>query len=237
MQNSQLPQHVAIIMDGNGRWAKARGLLRTQGHVQGVTRLEDVVTASRKKGIKYLTVFAFSTENWSRPKQEVDMLISTLLAVLNQKVKELHQAGVRIRFIGSPKGVPQQLADSFQATMNLTKNNTGMTFNIAFNYGSRLEIIDAVKSIGQRIKQGELDPEQIDEQTINQSLYTAGQPDPDLLIRTSGEERISNFLLWQLSYAELYFTETCWPDFTEQEYDKALMAYAARERRWGSVTS
>lgn len=237
MQNSQLPQHVAIIMDGNGRWAKARGLLRTQGHVQGVTRLEDVVTASRKKGIKYLTVFAFSTENWSRPKQEVDMLISTLLAVLNQKVKELHQAGVRIRFIGSPKGVPQQLADSFQATMDMTKNNTGMTFNIAFNYGSRLEIVDAVKAIGQRIKQGELDPEKIDEQIINQSLYTAGQPDPDLLIRTSGEERISNFLLWQLSYAELYFTETCWPDFTEQEYDKALMAYAARERRWGSVVS
>lgn len=233
----QLPKHVAIIMDGNGRWAKAKGLLRTQGHIEGVKRLDETVALARKKGIRYLTVYAFSTENWDRPADEVDMLLKTMLAVLGQKVEGLHKSGVCIRFIGRRNGVPDQLIHAIDSAMNLTANNKVLTLNIAFNYGSRIEIVDAMQTIAHKVKQGKLEPSAIDEQVIHEHLYTHGQPDPDLLIRTSGEERISNFLLWQLSYAELYFTPTCWPDFNEQEFDKALMAYASRDRRWGKVNS
>ncbi len=233
----QLPTHVAIIMDGNGRWAKAKGLLRTQGHIEGVKRLDETVALARKKGIRFLTVYAFSTENWNRPAQEVDMLLKTMLAVLGQKVQGLHQSGVCIRFIGHREGVPNQLIQAIDAAMALTAANTVLTLNIAFNYGARVELVDAIKMIARQVKAGNLDPENINEQMVSEQLYTAGQPDPDLLIRTSGEERISNFLLWQLSYAELYFTQTCWPDFNEQEFDKALMAYASRDRRWGKVTA
>jgi len=233
----QLPTHVAIIMDGNGRWARAKGLLRVQGHIEGVKRLDETVAIARKKGIRYLTVFAFSTENWNRPAQEVDMLLKTMLAVLSQKVEGLHQNGICIRFIGRREGVPVHLIHAIEAAEKLTAANTGLTLNIAFNYGSRLELVDAVRNIGAKLQEGKIDWRIIDEQMISNHLYTAGQPDPDLLIRTSGEERISNFLLWQLSYAELYFTQVCWPDFNEQEFDKALMAYGSRERRWGKVNT
>lgn len=233
----KLPKHIAIIMDGNGRWAKARGLLRTQGHLEGVKRLEEIVASARKKGIPYLTVYAFSTENWDRPAQEVDMLIHTFIAVLGQKANDLNKVGVRIRFIGRRNAIPEALLKAIIQAETITAANTALTFNIAFNYGGRQEIVDAVCKISQRVKQGEINTEAINENLISESLYTAGQPDPDLLIRTSGEERISNFLLWQLSYAELYFTQACWPDFNAQEFDKALMAYAARERRWGKVVA
>ncbi len=231
----QLPKHVAIIMDGNGRWAKAKGLLRTQGHIEGVKRLDETVALARKKGIRFLTVYAFSTENWNRPADEVDMLLKTMLAVLGQKIQGLHQSGVCIRFIGRREGVPDQLIKAIDSAMSLTAKNDVLTLNIAFNYGARIELVDAVKNIANKVKSGEIDPVSINEQVISDHLYTANQPDPDLLIRTSGEERISNFLLWQLSYAELYFTQTCWPDFNEHEFDKALMAYASRDRRWGKV--
>ncbi len=231
----KIPRHVAIIMDGNGRWAQARGLLRTQGHVEGVKRVEDIVKAARKAGVEYLTIYAFSTENWGRPTDEVSMLMRTFITVLGQKAKDMHAQGIRINFIGRRLGVPDAVLKAMDEAVMLTAGNKDMTLNVAFNYGARAEIVDAMKAIGQELKEGMLALEAIDEEVIDQHMYTHGQPDPDLLIRTSGEERISNFLLWQLSYAELYFTDKYWPDFTQEEFHKALSEYARRERRWGGV--
>jgi undecaprenyl diphosphate synthase len=235
MGNDQLPRHVAIIMDGNGRWAKARGMSRTQGHLEGVKRVEEIIKAAHKIGIEFLTIFAFSSENWSRPKDEVSMIMRTIIMVLGQKAKELGSNGVCINFIGRRLGVPQEVLKAMDEAVQATSKHNTMTLNIAFNYGARGEIIDAVKSITTQVCAGIIKTEDIDEKLVSSHLYTKDQPDPDLLIRTSGEERISNFLLWQLSYAELYFTDKCWPEFNEEQFSKALTSYAQRERRWGSI--
>jgi undecaprenyl diphosphate synthase len=235
MEKNQLPRHVAIIMDGNGRWAKARGMSRTQGHLEGVKRVEEIIKAASDMGIGYLTIYAFSTENWNRPQDEVSMIMRTFIMVLGQKARELRDKGVRINFIGRRHGMPQEVLKAVDEAMSITCKNTGMTLNIAFNYGARGEIIDAVKSISAQVMEGKLKIDDIDEASFSAHLYTKGQPDPDLLIRTSGEERISNFLLWQLSYAELYFTNKYWPEFNEEEFSKALSDYAQRDRRWGKV--
>jgi undecaprenyl diphosphate synthase len=235
MDKDLLPQHVAIIMDGNGRWAKARGMSRTQGHLEGVKRVEEVIKAACDIGIEFLTIYAFSTENWCRPQDEVSMIMRTFILVLGQKAKELAKKGVRINFIGRRQGIPTEVLKAMDEAAQVTMGSKKMTLNIAFNYGARAEIIDAVKSIASGIKNNKIKFEDIDEKLISSNLYTKEQPDPDLLIRTSGEERISNFLLWQLSYAELYFTEKYWPDFNEEQFKQALAVYAQRERRWGGV--
>ncbi len=235
MDKNQLPRHVAIIMDGNGRWAQARGMSRTQGHLEGVKRVEEIIKAARDKGIEFLTIYAFSTENWSRPQDEVSMIMRTFIMLLGQKAKELGVNGVRINFIGRRQEVPPEVLKAMDQAALITMNNTTMTLNIAFNYGARAEIVDAVKSIFAQAREGKIKADDIDEKLISSHLYTKGQPDPDLLIRTSGEERISNFLLWQLSYAELYFTDKCWPEFNEEEFSKALASFTQRERRWGRL--
>ena len=235
MDKGELPRHVAIIMDGNGRWAQARGMARSQGHVEGVKRVEEIIKYACDKGVKFLTIYAFSTENWSRPQDEVSMIMRTFIMVLGPKAKELGSHGIRINFIGRRQEVPAEVLKAMDEAARITMNNTTMTLNIAFNYGARAEIVDAVKSIFTQVREGRIKADDIDENLISSHLYTKDQPDPDLLIRTSGEKRISNFLLWQLSYAELYFTDKCWPEFDEEEFSKALMSYAQRERRWGRV--
>ena len=222
-------------MDGNGRWAQKRHLPRTQGHVEGVKRVQEIIYAANDAGIRVLTLFTFSTENWTRPKNEVSMLMRTLITVMNSRIGNLNKKNIKFQFIGRKEGVPDSVLKTIQSSMELTKNNTGMTLNMAFNYGSRGEILDAVVNIAKAVKEGQLSLEEINEEKFNQSLYTKGLPDPDLLIRTSGEKRISNFLLWQLSYAELYFTDKCWPDFNEKEFKKAMLDYQSRERRFGNV--
>jgi undecaprenyl diphosphate synthase len=237
MEKDKLPKHVAIIMDGNGRWAQSRHLPRTQGHIEGVKRVEEVVAEARKIGIEVLTVYAFSTENWSRPQDEVSMLMRTFIAVLSQKAKDLRANGIKIRFIGRREGIPAEVLKAMDDATALTGSSDAMTFNVAFNYGGRAEIIDAIKAVGRKVAAGELNPESINEDVLNGFLYTKGQPDVDLLIRTSGELRISNFLLWQLSYAELYFTPKCWPEFNNEEFHLALKDFANRERRYGGVNA
>ena len=235
MINNNLPNHVAIIMDGNGRWAQKRHLPRTQGHVEGVKRVQEIIFAADDAGIKVLTLFTFSTENWTRPQNEVTMIMRTLITVINSKIEVLHKKNIKFQIIGRPEGVPESVMKTINAAITMTKNNTGMRLNMAFNYGSRLEILDAVTNIAKAVKEGRLELDQINEETFSQSLYTKGLPDPDLLIRTSGEKRISNFLLWQLSYAELYFTDRCWPDFNEKEFKKAILDFQSRERRFGNI--
>jgi len=235
MDKDKIPSHVAIIMDGNGRWAKSRGMSRTQGHLEGVKRVEEIIKAARDMGIKFLTIYAFSTENWSRPPDEVSMIMRTFILVLGQKARELAKKGVRIKFIGRRQGMPQEVLKAMDEAAQITMASTVMTLNIAFNYGARSELVDAIQSIAAGVSEGKIKVNDIDEKMISSHLYTQGQPDPDLLIRTSGEERISNFLLWQLSYSELYFTDKCWPEFNEGELLKALADYAQRDRRWGGV--
>ena len=235
MENNDLPQHVAIIMDGNGRWAKKRNLPRTRGHLEGVKRVEEIVRAASAIGIKVLTLFAFSTENWTRPEEEVSMLMRTLIAVLNKKIEKLNRANVRLQFIGKREGVAKIVLKTMDYATQLTKDNAGLVLNIAFNYGGRLEILDAVRKIASDVKKEKVKINHITEDLFSDSLYTSGLPDPDLLIRTSGEKRISNFLLWQLSYAELYFTDKFWPDFDKDEFKKAIADYKGRERRFGNI--
>lgn len=235
MPDKKIPKHVAIILDGNGRWAKARRLARTQGHLEGVKRVEEAIATAIKMGIKVVTIYIFSTENWNRPENEVSMLLSTLMAVLNQRVRKLHESGVRLQFIGRRKGVPDQIVKGFEDATRLTKDNTTVTVNVAFNYGSRLEILDAVTEIVKDVQENKIKIDQLNEELFSGYLYTKGLPDPDLLIRTSGEQRISNFLLWQLSYAEFYFTEKYWPDFDEAEFRKAIENFQNRERRYGGL--
>ena len=235
MTANNLPKHIAIIMDGNGRWAKKRNLPRTSGHLEGVKRVEEIVRVAREMGIKALTLFAFSTENWTRPEDEVSMLMRTLISVLNKKVIRLSEANIKLQFIGRREGVPKVVLKTIDSATKLTKDNTGMMLNIAFNYGARLEILGAVKKIAQEVKDDKIKIDEITEGIFDSALYTKGLPDPDLLIRTSGEKRISNFLLWQLSYAELYFTEKFWPDFTEEEFKKAIIDFQSRERRYGNI--
>ena len=226
---SRIPYHLAIIMDGNGRWAKARGLPRLAGHRAGTENLRRTLKACVRRGIKILTIYAFSTENWGRPAEEVRGLMTILEQVIERELKELHGQGVCIRHVGRTEGISPRLLNKIEKAVELTRNNDAIILNVAFNYGGRQEIIDAVK----RIIQEGIPPDQVDDALLSQYLYTTGQPDPDLIIRTSGEMRVSNFLIWQGAYAELYVTPTYWPDFDETELQKALDHYAARERRFG----
>ena len=231
INKQRLPAHVAVIMDGNGRWAKKRGLPRSAGHRAGVERVRTIIRMSSDIGIRYLTLYAFSTENWKRPQDEVSTLMRLLVEYLIKELPELHEKNVRIKTLGDIKALPQDVADAIDHAVDTTKDNTGLTVNMAINYGARQEIAAAVRaalSVGMK-------PEDADEFWISSALYTAGQPDPDLLIRTSGEARISNFLLYQLAYAEFYFCQTLWPDFDEAEYAKALADFAARDRRFGGL--
>ena len=234
-QTDNIPRHVAIIMDGNGRWAKQHHLTRTQGHAEGIKRVEEIVAVARKAGVQVLTLFTFSTENWRRPESEISMLMNMLTNVLQQKIKNLKENNIKFQVIGREENVPRTVLEIFQTAINETRNNTGLIVNLAFNYGSRQEIIDAVKGIASAVEKKSLSVADIDEKTVARFLYTKDLPDPDLLIRTSGERRISNFLLWQLSYSELYFTDKFWPDFTEEEFEKAIADYRQRERRYGDL--
>ncbi len=226
-----LPKHIGVIMDGNGRWAKKRGLPRSAGHKAGADGLKKIVTACNKMGIKYITVYAFSTENWSRPKAEVDFLMNLLLGYLRDAENTLAGENVVIRAIGSRKELSEEIREQIVKTEEFTKNNTGIVMNIALNYGSREEITTAVRSI---VKDG-TPSEDITPKLISEKLYTKGQPDPDLLIRTSGEIRLSNFMLWQLAYSEMYFTDKLWPDFSVADLEKAILEYQRRNRRFGGV--
>jgi undecaprenyl diphosphate synthase len=230
-----VPKHVAIIMDGNGRWAKARGLARTQGHLEGVKRVDEIVEAASDAGLEALTLYTFSTENWRRDESEVSMLMQTLVTALGQKLQKMCANKVRLRVSGCRENAPAGVLEAFDRAVEATKGNQGLVLNIAFNYGGRQEILAAVRSIASDCAAGKLSPEAIDDKLFSSRLYTAGLPDPDLLIRTSGEKRISNFLLWQLSYAEFYFTEKYWPDFTPEEFRLALADFAARDRRYGTI--
>lgn len=230
-----LPRHVAVIMDGNGRWAKKRGLPRIEGHRRGANTLKEMLRYCKDLGIETLTAYAFSTENWGRPHTEVSFLMTLFEKLLRRELKEMQEEEVCINFLGDLTILPQSLQQEMQQSMEATKNNTGVYFNVAINYGSRHEMVRACRAISEKVRQGELDPEAINEETISQYLYTAASPDPDLLIRTSGEMRLSNFMLWQLAYTEIYVTDVFWPDFDRQQFDRALQAYQKRDRRYGKV--
>ncbi len=229
----RIPTHVAIIMDGNGRWARSRGLPRLAGHRAGTENLRRVIEACVEFGIRYLTIYAFSTENWARPKDEVEGLMGIMEEVIDREVPELHAQGVQIRHIGALEGIRPELQRKIQQAVALTRHNQRLVLVVAFNYGGRAEIVHAIR---QMLAEG-LKPQQVTEATVAQYLYTAGIPDPDLVIRTSGEQRISNFLLWQTAYSEWYFTPVYWPDFDKHELRKALEEYSRRERRFGRVSA
>ena len=222
-------------MDGNGRWAKLRGKERSEGHVAGMEALRRTIRNAAEAGVKWLTVYAFSTENWGRPKQEVEALMALICRGVEMESDNLREAGVKVRVMGRRQNFSPEVAEAIRSIEEQTAQGERLTLILALDYSSRSEICDAVREIAHRVKQGEMEAEQIDEQMISESLLTAGVPDPDLVIRTSGEYRLSNFLLWQASYAELYFTEVLWPDFDKAELQKAIEAYAARERRYGLV--
>lgn len=228
----RVPYHLAVIMDGNGRWAKARGLPRVAGHRAGVENLRRVLRACSEFGIRILTIYAFSTENWGRPPAEVHGLMNILETVIDRELKQLHANGVQLRHIGELSGLAEGLQRKVKEAIALTRNNDQLVLNVAFNYGGRQDLIQAV----QRIMREGIPPEEVDETLINYYLYTAGQPDPDLIVRTAGEMRLSNFLLWQASYSEYYSTPVYWPDFDRNELLKALNHFAHRERRFGLVS-
>lgn len=230
-----VPNHVAIILDGNGRWAKAKGLPRTAGHVQGAKTVEDICEIAYNMGINYLTVYAFSTENWSRPNDEVTALMNLLRSYMKNAIKRAQKNNMCVRVIGDKSKLAPDLIEKIDELEAITKNNTGLHFQIAINYGSRDEITRAVRKLAEKVTKGEIAPEDITEERIADELDTAGLPDPDLMIRTSGEQRISNFLLWQLAYSEFYYTSVPWPDFNKAELQKAVEAYENRDRRYGRV--
>lgn len=232
---STVPTHIAIIPDGNGRWAKKRGLPRNVGHREGSMTLKKVVIYCSKVGIKYLTVYAFSTENWKRPKGEVDALMNLLIEFLRNAEKELAGSNIIIKVIGDVKGLPNELQAEITRVEKMTSVNTGLNLVIALNYGSKLEMLSAVKQLATKVKENKLRVDEIDEAQFEKCLYTAGIPNPDLLIRTSGEQRISNYLLWQLAYSEFWFTKELWPDVKESHIAEALRAYELRNRRFGGV--
>ncbi len=230
-----IPRHIAIIMDGNGRWAKKRKLLRIVGHRKGVEVVKAVVNACSKRGVKFLTLYAFSTENWKRSKNEVSFLMRLLNRSLEKAIQNLKQNNIRFLTIGRVDGLPHKVLEIITKAKDATRNNTGLCLIIALNYGARMEIIDAALSLHNDIKTGKISPEEVNEGIFARYLYSADIPDPDLLIRTSGEMRLSNFLLWQLSYSELYVTEKLWPDFNEQDLECAIAEFQKRERRFGAV--
>jgi undecaprenyl diphosphate synthase len=232
---NRLPQHVAVIMDGNGRWAKRRGLPRTMGHRRGVEVLKNLLRCCRDWGVEALTAYAFSTENWSRPLEEVDFLMALFERVLMRELREMMEEEVRIQFVGNLAALPASLQRKIEEATETTRHNPGILFTVATNYGGRQEILQACRAIATQVQQGHIQPDDIDEALFEQHLYTAGLCHPDLLIRTSGEMRISNFLLWQMAYAEIYVTDTLWPDFDRSEFHCALCSYQKRERRFGKV--
>jgi len=235
LDRDRLPHHVAVIMDGNGRWAQQRGLPRIMGHRRGVDTLKKLLRTCRDWGVGALTAYAFSTENWGRPHTEVDFLMTLFERVLRQELSEMHAEGVRIQFVGNLRSLPTSLQAEIDRAVQQTRQNTGIRFTVATNYGGRQEIVEACRAIATQVQLGKLAPEDINEALFSHHLYTADLEDPDLLIRTSGEMRISNFLLWQLAYAELYVTDTLWPDFDPSEFHQALGDFQNRHRRFGKV--
>lgn len=236
INKDKVPQHVAIIMDGNGRWAKQHGEDRIFGHHEGVNSVREVVEAAAEIGVKYLTLYAFSTENWNRPKEEVDALMELLVATISMETPHLNKNGVKLEAIGNLNSLPKGCLAELQQSIDTTKHNTRLTLILALSYSSKWEITNAVQQIAQEVKQGKLTADTIDENTISSHLCTTKYPDPELMIRTSGEHRISNFLLWQLAYAEFYFTDILWPDFRKKEFFDAIMSYQSRERRFGKTS-
>ncbi|MBY6063223.1 di-trans,poly-cis-decaprenylcistransferase [Pseudidiomarina sediminum] len=233
----RLPQHVAIIMDGNGRWAQLRGKHRTFGHKAGAQAVREAVTFARKKGIQSLTLFAFSSENWKRPEQEVSVLMELFFTVLKREVKKLHKHNVRLRIIGDTSGFSEKLQQRIHEAEAMTADNTALTLNIAANYGGRWDITQAAKQLAQAVEEGKLKADDITESMLAEQLTLTDQPVPDLLIRTGGEHRISNFLLWQLAYAEYYFTDVLWPDFDAAAFAQAIADFSCRERRFGLTSA
>ncbi len=233
---TKLPKHLAIIMDGNGRWAKQKGMLRVFGHEKGTESVREVVETSAELGIKYLTLYAFSTENWKRPKKEVDTLMNLLVSSLKREISTLQDNNIKLTAIGCLEDLPKKAYTELHEVIEKTKTNRRMTLTLALSYGSREELVHVIKEITNKVKNNIISPESIDESIINKHLYTRKLPDVDLLIRTSGEQRISNFLLWQIAYSELYFTETLWPDFKKNDLYEALINYQHRERRFGKTS-
>jgi len=236
INTKQLPKHIAIIMDGNGRWAKQKGLLRAFGHENGTKSVREAVETSAELGINNLTLYAFSTENWNRPKLEVDTLMKLLVSSLKKEIKTLQNNNIKLLAIGNLSLLPKKVYRELNEVIEKTKHNNRMSLTLALSYGSREELINAIKDISNKVKNNIISPENIDESIINEHLYTRNLPDVDLLIRTSGEQRISNFLLWQIAYAELYFTNVLWPDFTKEKLYEAIIEYQKRERRFGKTS-
>ena len=232
---SKVPDHVAIIMDGNGRWARQQSLSRLEGHKKGIEVARDIVKAAAKIGVSYLTLYAFSSENWRRDQQEVSGLMALLKYYLEHEMQDLHKENVRLKVIGERELLPTLILTLIEEMEELTKSNKGMTLQMAISYGSRSELIHATKAIAEKVRDHRLNPEDITEEVFEKHLYTSGIPDPDLLIRTSGEQRISNYLLWQLAYTELVFIEKFWPDFTSEDLMDAFLVYQNRERRFGTA--
>ncbi|AEH01259.1 Undecaprenyl pyrophosphate synthase [Lacinutrix sp. 5H-3-7-4] len=236
INTKKLPKHIAIIMDGNGRWAKQKGLIRAIGHENGTKSVRETVEAATEIGIENLTLYAFSTENWNRPKLEVDTLMKLLVSSLKKEISTLQENNITLNAIGDLHNLPKKVLKELKEVIEKTKNNTRMTLTLALSYGSRAEMLNAIKEISLKVKNNIISAENIDESIINEHLYTQNLPDVDLLIRTSGEQRISNFLLWQIAYAELYFTNSLWPDFTKQHLCDAIIEYQKRERRFGKTS-
>lgn len=234
VDKDKLPQHIAIIMDGNGRWAKRRGLPRVMGHSAGMKSVKEIVKACRELGIKYLTLYAFSTENWKRPKREIETLMRFLNEYIEKELKSLKENDIRLNVIGRIDGLPDYVHPKLKAAIKETRNCKAMILNVALNYSGRAEIVDAAKKFASSVKSGEHKINELDERLFAKFLYTEDQPDPDLLIRTSGEMRISNFLLWQISYSELYITPKLWPDFRKRDLEEAISEYQTRDRRFGA---
>ena len=235
LEPERMPRHVAIIMDGNGRWANQRGLLRIQGHLQGVQSVRGVVEEGCRLGLEQLTLYCLSVENWKRPRAELDFLMTLLHKYLLDERAEIMEQKIRFTTIGRREGLPDEVLREMDENIRITQGNSGMVLCLAINYGGRTELVDAVRTLAAQVRSGRLDPEAIDEETVSGALYTAGMPDPDLLIRTAGEMRVSNYLLWQISYAELWVTEKCWPDFDRATFHEALRDFGGRERRFGGL--
>jgi undecaprenyl diphosphate synthase len=235
LKSGILPKHVAFIMDGNGRWAQKKGLSRLVGHDSGTRTIKKIVMESKRLGIPYVTFYAFSTENWKRPVEEVEGLMRLIVKFVNSEIREIDENNIKINLLGHPEGLPSYAREAILKAIDITKNNDGMAFNIALNYGGRDEILTAVKEIAKAVQSGEMQIEDINESAFEKHLFTAGMPDPDVLIRTSGEQRLSNFLPWQLVYAELIFDPIHWPDFDEKAYHKALLTFMDRNRRFGGI--
>ena len=236
IDQNKMPKHIAVIMDGNGRWAKKKGLFRTMGHEKGSKAVQEIVEACGEINIPYLTLYAFSTENWNRPKMEVELLMKLLVTSLRKEIKTLQKNNIKLNAIGNLKSLPKKAYNELMDVIKKTENNSQMTLTLALSYGSREELTKTIQEISHKVKNNLISPENIDETVINNHLYTQNLPDVDLLIRTSGEQRISNFLLWQIAYAELYFTDTLWPDYTKDHLFEAILNYQNRERRFGKTS-